>query len=61
MKKQKPVQMHVEMRPKSAWDKESQQLVDGYALVESRTGLTLRWAKTRDHLDAEVARGTRYY
>ena len=61
-KNQRQVQMHVELR-KSAGEviKPEKAKVDLYALVESRTGLVLRWSQRPERLQLEVERGTRYY
>lgn len=47
--------LHVELR-RNAGEviKPNKLRVDAYALVETRTGVTLRWAYQRGNLDKEV-------
>ena len=61
-KQQRPVQMHVEFRPGAGEViKPDKARIDLWALVETRTGLVLRWAPERHNLDREIAQGVRYY
>lgn len=48
--------VHVERRRLSAWDKESARLVDSFALVESRSGVVMRWLRSEDWANKEAAR-----
>ena len=51
MKKNKEVKLHIELR-KNACEviKPDKKRVDCYALVESRTGITVRWSLERNNL-----------
>jgi hypothetical protein len=61
VKKQRPIVLKIEKRPLAGYEKESRQRVDAYALVEERSGLTVRWSLDRRVLERELARGVRYY
>ena len=43
-KKERRLELRVERRVNSSFNKESKRLEDGFAVVEVRTGVTLRWA-----------------
>jgi hypothetical protein len=61
MKQRREPTMHIERRPNAGWDKERGVRCDAFALVEDRTGLTLRWALERKILERELVAKIRYY
>ena len=58
MSKNKEVKLHVELR-KNACEiiKPDKKRCDCYALVESRTGITVRWSLERNNLDRLAKEG----
>lgn len=61
MKKRREPTMHIERRPNAGWERMLGRRCDAFALVEDRTGLTLRWALERKILERERVAKIRYY
>jgi hypothetical protein len=59
VKKRRPMVCHIEKREGVCYSKYSKTLIDCFVMIESRTGLTLRWSIHRDVLERAMGEGCR--